>query len=76
MSAISVRGEQAEVIEAEAMASSGIVGKPLKSISLPKGVLVTGILHDGRVTIPSGNSVIHPGDRIVIFARKNTIPGI
>jgi trk system potassium uptake protein TrkA len=73
LSAISIRGEQAEVIEAEAMAYSGIVGKPLKSISLPKGVLVTGIVHDGRVTIPSGESIIYPGDRIVIFAKKEVI---
>lgn len=76
LSAISIRGQQAEVIEAEAMASSGIVFKPLKSISLPKDVLVVGIVHDGRVTIPSGKSVISPGDRIVIFARKNAIPKI
>ena len=76
LSAISIRGQQAEVIEAEAMASSGIVFKPLKNLHLPKGLLVAGILHDGRVTIPSGNSVIYPGDRIVIFASKNAIPKI
>jgi trk system potassium uptake protein TrkA len=74
LSAISIRGEQAEVIEAEAAADSGIVDIPLKSISLPKGVLVIGIVRDGRVTIPSGESIIYPGDRIVIFARKEAIP--
>ena len=76
MSAISIRGQQAEIIEAEAMASSSIVRKPLKRISFPKGALVAAIIHEGRVIIPSGSSVIYPGDRVVIFARKNAIPKI
>ena len=76
LSAISIRGQQAEVIEAEAMASSGIIRKPLKSISFPKGVLVAGIVHDGQVTIPTGSSVIYPGDRVVIFAGKQSISKI
>lgn len=73
LSAISLRGEQAEVIEAEVTDSSSIANHALKSISFPKGVLVTGILHKDSVSIPSGESVIYPGDRIVIFARKEAI---
>jgi trk system potassium uptake protein TrkA len=73
LSAISLRGEQAEVIEAEVTDASGIVNRALRSISFPKGVLVTGIVHNDSVSIPSGESVIYPGDRIVIFARKEAI---
>jgi len=74
LSAISIKGEQAEVIEAVAINKSDIAGKPLKNISLPKGVLVTGIIRKKRVMIPSGRSVIDPGDRIIIFAKKQAIP--
>ena len=74
LSAISLRGEQAEVIEAEVSDASAIVNKALKNIAFPKGVLVTGIVHAGSVSIPSGESVIRPGDRIVIFARKEAVP--
>ena len=35
----SIRGEQAEILEAVAMETSDIVGKPLKKITLPKGSL-------------------------------------
>jgi trk system potassium uptake protein TrkA len=76
LSAISIRGEQAEVIEAEALACSGIVGQPLKDLSLPKDVLVIAIVRDGDVSIASGDSVINPGDRIVIFARKEAISNL
>jgi trk system potassium uptake protein len=74
LSAISIKGEQAEVIEAEAMETSDIVGKPLKKISFPKGVLVTCIIRGDRVIIPSGDSRIDPGDHVIIFAEKKAVP--
>ncbi|MFP4387490.1 MAG: NAD-binding protein, partial [Desulfococcaceae bacterium] len=76
LSAVSIKGEAAEVIEAEAMETSDIVGKPLKTIQFPKGSLVTALLRGEDVIIPSGDSVIRPGDRIVIFARREAIPKV
>lgn len=76
LSAISIKGEQAEVIEAVALETSDIVGKPLHAVSFPKGALVAGIIHNDEITIPSGESVIEPGDRIIIFARREAIPKV
>jgi trk system potassium uptake protein TrkA len=76
ISAISIKGELAEVIEAVAMETADIVGKPLKEISLPKGSLVISIIHGTDVIIPSGESIIQPGDRIIIFTEKQAIPQI
>ena len=74
LSVISIKGEQAEIIEAVPMENSAIIMKPLKNIVLPKGVLVTAIIRGERVMIPSGESVIKPSDRIIIFAKKQSIP--
>jgi len=76
LSAISLKGEQAEVLEAMALETSDIVGKPIMNIGLPKGVLITGILRKDSVIIPSGTSVIEAGDRIIIFARREAIPNV
>jgi len=76
LSAISIKGDEAEVLEAVAMETSDIVGKPLKDISFPKGALITGIIHENDIIIPSGSSLIEAGDRVIIFAVKNTIPRI
>ncbi|MBC8432284.1 MAG: Trk system potassium transporter TrkA [Desulfobacterales bacterium] len=76
LSAISIKDEQAEVMEAVALETSDIVGKPLKRISLPKGVLVTSIIRKNEVIVPTGESVIEPEDRIVIFASRKAIPKI
>jgi trk system potassium uptake protein TrkA len=76
LSAVSLKGEEGEVLEAVALETSDIVGRPLKDISLPKGVLVTAILRGEEIIIPSGPSVIEHNDRIIIFARREAIPKI
>lgn len=76
LSAISIKGEKAEVLEAEALETSDIVGKPIMDVGFPKGGLIAGILRDGEVIIPTGMSIIQPGDRIVIFALRDAIPKI
>ena len=76
LSAISLKGEQAEAMEAEALETSEIVGKPLKHISFPKGAIVAGMIRGEQVIIPSGDTVIEPNDRIIIFALQRAIAGI
>ena len=76
LSSISIKGEQAEFMEAVALETSDIVGKPLKNISFPKGALVAGIIRKENFIIPTGDSIVNPGDRIIIFARKQAIPKV
>jgi len=76
LSAISIKGEKAEVIEAVALETSDIVEKPLRSISFPKGAMVAGIIHEETIIVPSGDSVIQPDDRVIIFSRKEAISKI
>lgn len=76
ISAMSIRGEEAEVMEAMALETSDIVGKPLERIQFPKGGLVAGIIRGDIFIMPSGKSVIQPEDRILIFARREAIPKI
>ncbi len=75
-SAVSLKGEQAEVMETLALETSGIVNKPLKQISFPKGAIVAGIIRKDDIIIPTGDSVIRPKDRIIILARKQAIPKV
>ncbi len=76
LSVISIKGEQAELIEAVALETSEIVANPLRNISFPKGAMVAGIIRKENIIIPSGDSVIEPDDRVIIFARREAIPKI
>jgi trk system potassium uptake protein len=73
LSAMSIKGEQAEILEAMAMATSAIVSKPLRSVGVPKGALVAAVIRKEQIIIPSGDTVIEPDDRIIIVARREAI---
>ena len=76
LSAISIKGEEGEVMEALALPTSDIVSKPLKKIAFPKGSMVAGIIRKQSIIIPTGDSIIEPEDRIIIFATRQAIPGV
>ncbi len=76
LSAISIKGEEGEVMEALALPASDIVSTPLKKIAFPKGSMVAGIIRKETIIIPGGDSVIEPDDRIIIFATRKAIPGV
>jgi trk system potassium uptake protein TrkA len=76
LSAVSLKDEQAEVLEAIAMGTSDIVDKPIHKVGFPKGSLVAAIFRNDQVIIPTGDSVITEGDRVIIFAHRRTIPKI
>ncbi len=73
LSDISIFGERGEFIEAIALETSDITGVPLKKISFPKGALLVCIIRNGQIIIPAGDSVVNPGDRIILFALKQAV---
>jgi trk system potassium uptake protein TrkA len=69
----SVEQGAAEVIEAEALETSPLVGRPLRDLELPEGMRFGAILRDGVALKPDGSVVIRPKDRAVIFARAEIV---
>jgi trk system potassium uptake protein TrkA len=76
LSAISLKGEQAEAMEVVALETSAIVDKPLRRVAFPKGAIVAGIIRKEQIIIPTGDSVIEPGDRLIIFAQRRAVERI
>ncbi|MEE2761456.1 MAG: Trk system potassium transporter TrkA [Pseudomonadota bacterium] len=62
-----------ELIEAEALETSPLVGQPLGESDLPEGVLVGAVVHDGEVIIPRSSTVIQTGDRVVLLAPAESV---
>ena len=62
-----------ELIEAEAMATSPLVGSPIKDAKLPSGVLFGAIVRNGKMVVPHGDTVVQANDRVVLFAAKDCI---
>ncbi|PSJ59929.1 Trk system potassium transporter TrkA [Pseudaminobacter soli (ex Li et al. 2025)] len=69
----SVQRGAAEIIEAEALETSPLVGSNLSDLDLPDGMRIGAIYRDGQVIKPNGQSRIKPKDRVVIFALAHAV---
>ncbi len=69
----SVQGGAAEVIEAEALETSPLVGRPLRDLDLPASVRIGGVYRDGEFVKPDGALRIKPKDRVVMFALADSV---
>lgn len=68
-----VGDQEAEVIEAQVLATSGLAGKPLRSVDFPDGALVGAVLGRKGLQMPRGDLVIDEGDRVVVFALRGAV---
>lgn len=58
--------EQLEIIELEVDAGSPAAGRRVGDLELPDGALVTAILRNGNGFVPNPDSVIEPGDEVLV----------
>ena len=61
---------QGEIVEAEAMETSPVIGKPLREAELPAGIRIGAMVREGEVHIPDGATRILAGDKIVLFVHQ------
>jgi trk system potassium uptake protein TrkA len=71
-----VAEDRAEIIEARVGPSSGFLGKPLKKAKLPRSVLVGAVIRGEKIIIPSGDDVLNEGDKLIIFALRESIKAV
>ncbi len=75
-SVYSIGDGEAELIEAEVRSTTGIAGQAIRDIDFPEGVLVGGILRNGEVIRPTGETRIEVGDVVAIFAMAKDVPDV
>ncbi|MBF0295092.1 MAG: Trk system potassium transporter TrkA [Magnetococcales bacterium] len=55
----------------EIQEGSRMVGTPIKSLGLPKTLIVAGVVKKDQMLVPNGNMVLQPGDMVLLI----TYPG-
>lgn len=73
LSVTELKDERVEAIETVAMETSDITDKPLSKVKFPKGVRIGPILRNNQIIFPTGDTVIYPQDKLVIFAIRESI---
>jgi trk system potassium uptake protein TrkA len=62
-----------EIIEAEALETSPLVGKPLRDVDLLDGMRIGAIFRKDKVILPRGDTVIQARDRVILFAELASV---
>ncbi len=73
LSVYAVQKGMAEVIEAEALETSPLVGRPFRDLDLPPGLRIGAIYRDKAVIRPNGDTRIKAKDRVVMFATAEAV---
>ncbi len=74
LSAATLLGSNAEVLEFVVSSMWPYVERPLKDIPFPKGANVGAIVRNGEAEIPTGQTVILPRDKLIVFTLKEVAP--
>ncbi|MEZ5844197.1 MAG: Trk system potassium transporter TrkA [Hyphomicrobiaceae bacterium] len=69
----SIHSGDGELIEADTLETTGVVGKPLSSLGLSEGIRFGAIVRAGKVIAPRGDTELMAKDRVVVFVRRDTI---
>ena len=59
-----------EALEFKIQSDSPVVGIPLSQLKVKPNVLIACISHDGRISIPNGNSVIRIDDSVIVVTSQ------
>ncbi|MBQ2855921.1 MAG: Trk system potassium transporter TrkA [Bacteroidaceae bacterium] len=63
----------ADVAEFKVKEGSRITQKPIKDMGLPKGITIGGMIRNGEGMLVTGNTLIQPGDHVVVFCLEKMI---
>ncbi len=76
ISATTLKGSNAEVVEIKVARRQDLIGIPLKLLNFPKDTVLGAIVRKGKVIIPSGETKLKVDDTLVIFFAKGDIKSV
>ena len=72
----SIGDAEAEIIEAQVLNTSPMAGQKIRDIPFPEGVLIGGVLKNGKMVKPSGGLRIDDGDIVALFTLTKDVPEV
>lgn len=76
ISATTLKGSDAEVMEIKVPDRDDIIGIPLKSLNFPQDAVLGAIVRKGKVIIPSGETKLKACDNLVIFFARGALKSV
>ena len=76
MTVATLKGIEAEAIEFKVAKDSPIANQLISELSFPAGSIMGTIIRGETILIPRGNTVVLPGDEVIVFALPEALPAI
>lgn len=76
LSVATLLGTDAEVMELVVPDKSDFRGTAIKYLDFPLGANMGAIVRSGRVIIPTGDTILQPGDDVVVFSMREAISDV
>jgi len=73
ISLATIEGSNAEALEIQVTSNSNILNRPLRELNFPADAIIGVIVRASEYEIPTGDSHVESGDRVVIFALPGAI---
>lgn len=73
-----IENDRAEVLEIEVDGDSVLVGRSIREAvaDLPDGFVVGAITRDREYVVPRGDTVVEPGDHVVVFVDRDVLEAV
>ena len=65
-----------ELVELAVGKSPNVAGVAVKSLGLPRQIIVAFVIHNGKTTIPNGDTILNAGDTVGVVLPKSQIEHI
>ncbi len=67
---LALKHEELAIVEVKVSPGSEVVNHEIQHIRFPRDVIITAMLRRGELIIPSGQTVIEPGDELIVVTRR------
>ena len=67
---------KAEVLELVVGEGATAARRPLKEVASPPDAVVGAVARNGEILIPTGDTVLLPGDRLIVFTLPQSVPRV
>ncbi len=76
LSVATLLGTDAEVMELVVPDKSAFRGTPIKDLDFPLQANIGAVVRSGLVIIPTGDTILQPGDDVVVFCMREAVPEV
>jgi K+ transport systems, NAD-binding component len=68
-----LKGGDIELVQVDVAKGSQIIGKKIKELGLPEGIIIVSIYRDGKTIIPKGETSFKQDDEVIAIVKKEHI---